>query len=85
MSGPVSEIGRELKVSELKPRTIVWLFKEGREVAATLWVVEIRPASVRFLAGKFGMEFLAKRCGPDLEQIADEDSPMHVFEYLGEP
>jgi hypothetical protein len=86
MKDPASEIGRELKVSELKPRTIVWLGKEGRDTMATMWVVEVGPVYVHFRAGAVRTEFYAERRGPDLDQITDNDHiPMRMFEYLGEP
>ena len=79
-----SEIGRELKVRELKPKTVVWLAKEGRDLMATMWVVEVGPNFVHFHAGAVLMDFLAERCGSDLEEITDDDNtPMKMFEYLG--
>jgi hypothetical protein len=84
MSHP--EIGRELKVSELKPETIVVLMKQGRSVAATMWVIAVDDVFVLFRAGATQTDFLAQRCGEGLEQITDDDHiPMHVYEYLGEP
>lgn len=81
-----SEIGRELRVSELQPRTIVLLFKEGRSVMVTMWVVRAMSGYVHFHAGAVKAEFLAKRCGPDLEQITDDSGvSMKIYEYLGEP
>jgi hypothetical protein len=80
------EIGRELKVSELRPRTIVWLAKEGRPAIATMWVIEVSEIYVHFRAGAVRTEFYAKRRGPDLEEITDDDNThMRMFEYLGEP
>lgn len=80
-----SEIGRELKVSDLKPKTIVVL-RKGAGPMATIWVWAIGPDFVQFWAGDAGMGFLAMRCGPDLEQITDDsNTPMKIFEYLGEP
>lgn len=88
MKPPVNpEIGRELKVSELKPHTVVWILKEGRDVMATMWVVEIGDVYVHFFAQHASIpNFLALRCGPDLEQITDDSHvKMQIFEYLGKP
>jgi hypothetical protein len=78
------EIGRELRVSELVPRTIVILHKG--QTLATLWVVEVLQEFVHFRAGAVNTEFIALRCGPDLEGVTDNTgSPMKLYEYLGEP
>lgn len=79
------EIGRALLVSELKPRTVVWLQKEGREVVATVWVVAVMADYVHFRAGAIRTEFFARRYGPDLELLTDDSGlPMQAYEYLGE-
>ena len=78
-----SEIGRELKVGELKPDTVVVVSKEGRP-AATMWVLSVTERQVIFGAGQVGMILILTRCGPDLEQVEDEDRiPMKIREYLG--
>jgi len=78
------EIGRELKVSELNPRTVVWIAKLGRPFAS-MWVVAVSDKLVHFRAGKVGMEFFALRTGLNQEGITDDSYiPMKVFEYLGE-
>ena len=80
------EIGGELKVSQLKPQTVVWLAKEGRDTIATMWVVSIGEVYVHFRAGAVNTEFFAERCGADLETITDSHHvPMHIYEYLGQP
>jgi hypothetical protein len=79
-----NEVGRELKVSELQPQTVVWLHKEGRNAMATMWVVAVGDVFVHFRAGAVRTEFFAERCGPELEQITDDDHiPMKMYEYLG--
>jgi hypothetical protein len=81
-----SEIGRELKASELKPGSIVVLAKEGRTAMATVWVVQVGDVWVHFEAPAIRMRFVAVRSGPDLEQLTDDvRSRLRVFEYLGEP
>jgi hypothetical protein len=77
------EIGRELKVSELVPRTVVVVNKGGK--AATMWVVEVAESHVHFYSGVVHTDFIASRTGPDRERITDDtNSPMRIFEYLGE-
>lgn len=77
------EVGLELKVSELQPKTIIWLQKPARPVAS-VWVLEIFTHSVWFRAGAVGLDFLAQRTGPDLEQITDDSGlPMKMYAYLG--
>lgn len=87
MTKPVHpEIGRALKVSELKPQTIVWLQKDGRPTIASWWVVLVSPHHVEFLAGEINTHFLAKRCSADLDSITDDSNiPMAIYEYLGKP
>lgn len=81
-----SEIGRELKVSDLKPKTVVWLAKDGRDLMATMWVVDVGDVYVHFYAGATGINFYAKRGGPDLESVTDDTHlPMRIYEYLGKP
>jgi hypothetical protein len=81
MSG---EVGRELKVSELVPRTIVVLKKETNPVFCTVWVVKVWADCVVFFAGELKTDFFAKRTGPGLERITDDSGiPMQIFEYLG--
>jgi hypothetical protein len=77
------EIGRELKVSELVPRTVVVLERPD-SFAASIWVVMVQPEYVVFRAGAISLDFIAKRTGPDLEQITDDTGrQLHVHEYLG--
>lgn len=82
-SGPPSEIGRELKVSELRPKTVVVLAKTTRVFAATMWVDRITDAYVWFWAQEIEVALCLKRCGPDLEQVEDDEAPMKIYEYLG--
>jgi hypothetical protein len=87
---PTSEIGRELKVSELKVSelrsgSIVIVWKAGRPAAITVWVGNITEHRVFLLAGEISMTLVLIRCGPDLEQVEDDDKvPMKLYEYLGE-
>lgn len=82
---PDSEIGRELKVSELKPRTVVVVEKSGHPIMSTLWVYLITPGHVIFTSGILRGDFSAKRTGPDLEELTDDTGkPIRVYEYLGE-
>jgi hypothetical protein len=82
---PCSEVGRELRVSELKPRTIVVLERPDSAMA-TMWVAEVLPRYVIFLAGVTRTCLISKRTGPHLEQVTDDTGRMlRVYEYLGEP
>ena len=89
MTASNNEIGRELKVSELKPRTVVVLMKPSSpllpDVAATAWVLEIGAQRVIFGAGAVHQILALERTGPDLEALADSSGgAIHVYEYLGE-
>jgi hypothetical protein len=80
-----NEIGRPLKVSELKPRTVVVLGKPPNPILSTMWVYEVRDKSVVFTSGVLRGDFIAMRSGPDLEELVDNSgSRVHVYEYLGE-
>jgi hypothetical protein len=74
------EIGRELKASELEPRTVVVLLKEGRRTAATMWVLECRRNAVIFLAAEVKTGLMLYRDG---DELRDDTAPMRVFQYLG--
>jgi hypothetical protein len=79
-----NEIGRELKASELVPRTVVILEKPGHPFV-TWWVLHVFPDYVVFTSGVLRGYFVAHRTGPDLEEITDDTGrPMKVYEYLGE-
>jgi hypothetical protein len=80
----INEIGRELKVSELSPRMVVWVGKEGRNTMATMWVVAVLETHVHLRAGAIRTELFLERRGPDLEEITDNSHiPMHLYEFLG--
>jgi hypothetical protein len=77
------EVGRELLVKDLKPRTVICLQKEGCPHTATLWVIEILPDWVHFRAT--AVEFFAKRYGPEKQLLRDDSGlPLQAYEYLGE-
>ena len=78
----MNEIGRELKVHELKPPVVVVLEKPGRPMA-TMWVMAVLPHCVVFEAREVGITFIATREGPDLNQIGDDTHRMRMYEYLG--
>ena len=67
-----NEIGRELKVSELKPRTVVVLEKSGHPTMATMWVATIQSHFVIFTSGVLRGDFMAQRVGPGLDEITDD-------------
>jgi hypothetical protein len=79
-----NEIGRRLKVSELREGTVVVVMKQGRP-SATMWVWGVTESLVLLMAGEVGMTLILARCGPDLEQVEDDSrAPMVICEYLGE-
>jgi hypothetical protein len=74
-------IGRELKASEVREDTIVVVWKQGRPVMATMWVIAVSAVSIVLTADQFMLGLT--RCGAGLEQVEDEDHvPMKLFEYL---
>lgn len=83
------EVGRELKASELVPETVVVLAKPTSEwhqiiPYITVWVVAVRAESVTFWVGHLCTALIAKRTGPEREQLTGiTDRPIQVFEYLG--
>lgn len=78
------EFGKELKVSDLKPKTVVWLSKEGSRTIATMWVIAIDPVYVHFYTPVGKVAFLAKRTGENLDEITDDEGKsMMIYEYLG--
>jgi len=77
------EIGRELRVEDLKPPVIVVLQKEGRALA-TLWVVHVTEHFVTFHAGEIKVTFFATRL-PDGRITDDSGLEMAMYEYLGKP
>ncbi len=80
--GDESEIGRELKVSELKIHTVVVVLRGS--TAATVWVLVVSDASVLFGALATRTLLLCTRRGPDLEQITDDSgAALTLHEYLG--
>jgi hypothetical protein len=85
MSEHKSEIGRRLRVNELKERTVVVIRRADSRSALTMWIERISPTGVVFLAG--GVEppihFLAVRLPQDLALIDDTGREIIVYEYLG--
>jgi hypothetical protein len=71
------EIGRELKVSELKPGMVVVVHKPGHPMG-TAGVVAVRSRWIQFRTG-VAREFLAQRIG---EGIRDDGQPLMVYQYL---
>ena len=80
-----NEIGRELKVSELVPKTVVVLLMAHHPMATTWWVLEVMPLFVLFTSGGLRTDLAAQRTGPDREQLTDNTGKrLHVYECLGE-
>lgn len=81
-----NEVGRELKVSDLVRGGIVILAKPGRPLASVR-VIGIGSLFVTFRAqypDGTEIHFVAHRIGPEGEHIADNNTMMKMYEYLGE-
>lgn len=77
-----SEIGRELKASDLVPHKVVVVQPPEQNIYATFWVEEVTADSVVFYASARNwivMNFVR----PDGTIWDDKDRQVHVFEYLG--
>lgn len=74
------EIGRELKASELREKTVVVLKREIGAVAATMWVHAVLADGVDFYAGEGRIHLLARRDG---DELRDDVTRLRVFEYRG--
>jgi|HubBroStandDraft_6_1064221.scaffolds.fasta_scaffold426605_3 hypothetical protein len=79
----MNELGRELKPSELRLRTVVVVGREDRATMYTAWVHSVGDDYVALLAGEIATVFLAKR-RPDDTLVDDTGKRVMVFEYLGE-
>jgi hypothetical protein len=78
----VNEVGRELRIDELKPETIVVLCKEGRP-AITIWVSRVGTDYVMFYAGEINLTLIA-HLREDGTLADDSGIHLRVFEYLGD-
>ena len=74
------EIGRELKVSELVPDTVVVLTKEGYEGAVSAWVKEVGQVGIVLYAGELRLYALFY---VENDELYDDNGRLHVFQYLG--
>jgi hypothetical protein len=74
------EIGRELKVSELVPGTVVVITKEGRCGAVSAWVKDVGQVGVVLYAGELRLHALFYR---EKDELHDDNGRLHVFQYLG--
>lgn len=81
-TGPESEIGRELKPSELRPEMVVVVMKEGGNWAATFWVTWVGTEHIAFLAGLTHTTLVLFREGDKLTD--GTGAVMKTYEYLGE-
>lgn len=78
-----SEVGRELKPSELKPGSIVCIAPPGRDMLLTMHVVEVRETLVIFYSGVIKWHVINLISGDVLKD--DQGRIVRVFEYLGDP
>jgi hypothetical protein len=84
--GPESEIGRELKASELQPMTVVVVRREDHpELAHTLWVIHVSEDQIHLQAnfdGSAEWNFLVQRKGDEARDGSGHR--MYFFEFLGD-
>jgi hypothetical protein len=82
-------IGRELRVSELKPDQTAWVRKIGGkhgDSSSTVRVLRVLPAYAVFHSTDSIVVFFAKRTGENLDRITDDSNcTMHLYEYKGKP
>ena len=78
----MNEVGRELRIDELKRETVVVLVKAGRP-AITIWVATVGQDFVAFYAGEISTMLIAY-LREDGTLADDSGIRMRVFEYLGE-
>jgi hypothetical protein len=76
------EFGREMKVTELTPRTVVILSKPGRP-STTFWFMELIGDYARFFAGSIAMTLILKVMQDGTVQD-DSGLPITINEYLGD-
>ena len=79
----MNEIGRELKASELKVRTVVVVKPPGNKPYITVWVYEVSPKWVEFRAGELHWHIL-NFIMEDGTIVDNRGREVHVYEYLGE-
>lgn len=80
-----TEVGRELKVADLKPEAIVVIAPPGRDdLLITMWVAEVRDNLVVFRSGELNWHVINLVLG-DGTIVDDQGRPVRVFEYLGAP
>lgn len=76
------EIGRELKASELKIHSVVFVNKTTDFI--TMWVESVEDDYVIFRVAVLKDTFKAHRIGENREEFTDESgSRLHVYEYFG--
>lgn len=85
MSTEASEIGRRLRVDELREKTVVVIRREDRDVSLTMWVSVIGSDVVTFYGGAATppVTFMTFR-KPDDTLVDDTGKQVLVHEYLGE-
>lgn len=82
MSHEMNEVGRELGVNDLVPRTVVVLQKDGRPMI-TAWVARVLTDLVMFYMGETRTTLI---CVRKADGTLEDDTParIRVFEFLGE-
>jgi len=80
-----TDVGRELRPDELRPRSIVVVHPPGSPgVLLTMWVLAANGGYVTFYSGVTNTA-VVNRIRGDGKLVDDRDRVVRVFEYLGEP
>jgi hypothetical protein len=78
-----AEMGRELRASELKEKTVVLIGHDTCKAYATVWVEMVDKRFVAFRMGELNTTFFAFR-NPDDTLRDDSGKHIRVYEFLGE-
>jgi hypothetical protein len=79
-----SEIGRELKVEDLKPPQVIVIAPPGGgNLRVTMWVTEVTPDLVFCESGELNWTAISFR-KPDGTMVDDRGRTVRMFEYLGQ-
>lgn len=79
----MNEVGRELKASELKPKTVVIVDIPDKHIMITMWVGHVSEGLVEFYSGTLKTSVL-NFVSPEGVISDGEGRVVKVYEYLGE-
>ena len=75
-----TEIGRQLKPSEITPPRVVWVKKANRPIV-TMWAKTITERTLVLWSGVRLMNLILRRDG---DELRDDDGPIELWDYTGE-